>query len=110
MSIGSTDSGMSARSIGALLLRYWYLFLIGPALAIAWAYWHLRVTVPMYEVKAQMLIKEEKSYGEDLLFAELGIGKKVKNLENEVLVMLSSPLMADVVRQKNMQWRYFRQD
>lgn len=110
MSAGASDTAVNPRLIGARILRYWYLFAIGLVVALAWAYWHLRSTVPRYEVEAQVLIKEEKSYGEDLLFAELGIGKKAKNLENEVLVMMSSPLMAEVVRQNNLQWRYFRED
>jgi len=61
-------------------------------------------------VEAQVLIKDEKSYGEDILFAELGLGKKIKNLENEVLVMLSSPIMADVVFKNSLQWRYFKDE
>lgn len=90
--------------------RYWYLFAISLAVAFAWGYWYLKVTVPMYQVEAQVLIKEEKSYGEDVLFSELGLGKKSKNVENEVLVLLSSPLMADVVYENSMQWRTFRRE
>ena len=69
MNAAAMDTAVNPRLIGARILRYWYLFAIGLVVALAWAYWHLRSTVPRYEVEAQVLIKEEKSYGEDLLFA-----------------------------------------
>ena len=102
------DTGQNLRLLWSKVKRYWYLFAISMSVAFALAYWYLKVTVPMYQVEAQVLIKDEKSYGEDVLFAELGLGKKIKNLENEVLVLLSSPLMADVVSKNSLQWRYFR--
>ncbi len=91
-------------------MRHWYLFAICLSLAIVVAYFYLRFTPPMYQVEAQVLIKDEKSYGEDILFAELGLGKKIKNMENEVLVLLSSPLMTDVVFNNNLQYRYFKSE
>lgn len=104
------DTGQNLRLLWARVKRYWYLYAISMAAAFAIAGWYMKVTVPMYQVEAQVLIKDEKSYGEDILFAELGLGKKIKNIENELLVLLSSPLMADVVFKNSMQWRYFRDE
>lgn len=101
------ESGQNLRLLWSRVRRYWYLFAISLSVAFVIAYWYLKVTVPLYQVEAQVLIKDEKSYGEDILFAELGLGKKIKNVENEVLVLLSSPLMADVVFKNSLQWRYF---
>lgn len=101
------ESGQNLRLLWSKVKRYWFLFALSLIIASAVAYWYLKVTAPMYQVEAQVLIKDEKSYGEDILFAELGLGKKIKNLENEVLVLLSSPLMADVVFKNSLQWRYF---
>lgn len=104
------DTAQTLRLLWSRVKRYWYLFAVSLAVAFALGYWYLKVTVPLYQVEAQVLIKDEKSYGEDVLFAELGLGKKLKNIENEVLVLLSSPLMADVVFKNSLQWRTFRPD
>jgi tyrosine-protein kinase Etk/Wzc len=104
------DTGQNLRLLWSKVKRYWYLFAISLLIAAGVAYWYLKVTIPLYQVEAQVLIKDEKSYGEDILFAELGLGKKIKNIENEVLVLLSSPLMADVVFKNSLQWRYFRDE
>lgn len=113
-SLANTDTrahtGAELKILWNTVMRHWYLFAICLAMAFVAAYFYLRFTPPMYQVEAQVLIKDEKSYGEDILFAELGLGKKIKNMENEVLVLLSSPLMTDVVFNNNLQYRYFKSE
>lgn len=96
------------RVLLALATRHWYLFVICLLMASGAAMVYLKFAQPMYRAEAQVRIKEERSFGEDVLFSELGMGRKPRNLENEVLVMMSSPLMVDVIIRKNLHYRYFR--
>ncbi|MFZ2901254.1 MAG: polysaccharide biosynthesis tyrosine autokinase [Saprospiraceae bacterium] len=93
--------------------KYWYLFaLIFPA-ALALAYFYLKTTPPKYQVEAKLLIKDDENSGqlnEEIIFSELGLGKKNKNLENEVLILTSSPLMQAVVENHKLHYRYFQKD
>lgn len=90
--------------------KYWYLFaLIFPA-AMALAYYYLKITPPKYQVEAKLLIKDDENSGqlnEEIIFSELGLGKKKKNLENEVLILTSSPMMQSVVETLKLNYRYF---
>ncbi|MCK6694462.1 MAG: polysaccharide biosynthesis tyrosine autokinase [Thermoanaerobaculia bacterium] len=81
-------------------LHYWYLFLIITPTILAGAYFYLKYAMPTYQSEALMLIKDDENSGqptEELFFQELGMGKKNKTLENETLVLKSTPLMAEVV-------------
>lgn len=92
------------------VLRYWYLYLLFPALGYfgAWAY--LRYTVPEYEVKCSLLIKDERKgsgLSETALLQELGVVQETKNIENELQILKSQTLMEEVIRELNLRIRYF---
>ena len=80
--------------------RYWYLFPIFVALALTAAYFYLRTTQPMYSATATLLIKDEKkgvSGGTEDALSELAQFSGNKILENEIEVLSSLTLMAQVV-------------
>jgi tyrosine-protein kinase Etk/Wzc len=90
--------------------RYWYWYVLFPALgyAVAWAY--LRYTVPEYEVTCSLLIKDsDKGSGlsETALLKELGAMQENNNVENEIQVLKSSTLMQQVVEELNLGVQYF---
>lgn len=90
-------------------LRYWYLFVIALALTLSGAYFYLQYTMPIYESEAMLLIKDDENSGqpnEEIFFTELGMGKKNKTLENETLVLKSTPLMAEVVKKLELNYQY----
>ncbi len=90
-------------------LRYWYLFLLIPPMLLSAAYFYLKYTMPMYQSEAMILIKDDENSGqpnEEIMFTELGMGKKNKTLENETLILKSTPLMAEVVKALNLQYQY----
>ena len=92
-------------------LDYWYLFaIIFPAALVA-AYLFLQYTPSKYKAEAMLLIKDEEGqFNEELVFSELGLGKKSKNLENEVLVLKSTPLMYEVVQDLELQYQFIEID
>ncbi|MHC2993832.1 hypothetical protein OB13_20450, partial [Pontibacter sp. HJ8] len=67
-------------------LRYWYLFVLGAALALTIAHLYLRYSTPVYSVKATILIKDES--GADLansgVFADMALLQSNKTFSNEV--------------------------
>ncbi|TNE57481.1 MAG: polysaccharide biosynthesis tyrosine autokinase [Bacteroidetes bacterium] len=94
-------------------LRYWYLFVIFMGLMVTGAYYYLQYTMPIYESRALILIKDDENSGqptEELFFTELGLGKKNKTLENETLVLKSTPLMSKVVEKLELQHVYHSLD
>jgi tyrosine-protein kinase Etk/Wzc len=81
------------------LMRYWYLYLIFPVMGYFGAWVYLRYTVPEYEVKCSLLIKDaQKGSGlsETALLKELGVIEETKNIENEIQVLKSQTLMEEV--------------
>ncbi|MEQ1744322.1 MAG: polysaccharide biosynthesis tyrosine autokinase [Saprospiraceae bacterium] len=90
-------------------LGYWYFFAIALMLTVTGAYFYLQYTMPVYKSEGLILIKDDENSGqptEELFFSELGMGKKSKTLENETLVLTSTPLMAEVVKKLNLQYQY----
>ncbi len=90
-------------------LRHWYYFVIALTLTLSAAYFYLEYTMPTYQSSAMILIKDDENSGqptEELFFTELGLGKKNKTLENETLVLKSTPLMVEVVKRLELQYQY----
>lgn len=94
--------------------KYWYLYLLFFPTAVGLAYLYLRVTPKKYEAHAVLLIKDEEKSGqlvEEAIFDELGLlARKKKSLENEVLILKSTPLMENVVQNLELQYEYFSLD
>jgi len=91
------------------ILRPWYLYVIGFALAGLVASFYLRYTTPIYLAKAQLLIKSPESGGQDLTQAFLLndiADLNGTNIENELLVLKSRTLMRNVVDKLQLNIRY----
>lgn len=103
------DEKFNIRQLLGEILRYWYVFAIIFPMVIGLAYFYLKKTPPKYKAESLVLIKNDEKSGqlsEEGLFNELGLGNKMKNLENEMLVLQSTPLMMAVVEKLNLQNRY----
>ena len=91
-------------------LNKWYLFLICLGLAYFIGDFYLEYKQPVYSATAKILIREDSESGDfsaETLFEDLGIIQTSKNLENELLVLQSEPLMESVVKQNDLQFQYF---
>ncbi len=77
------------------LLFHWPLFVICVAACLALAYIHLRSAVPVYTVKAKLLIKN--SAGTETALAEKELFKSTKMIANELEILKSRTLMKRVV-------------
>jgi tyrosine-protein kinase Etk/Wzc len=80
-------------------LPYWPMFLVAICLALAIAFFYLRLTTPIYEATATILIKDEKKGNEDSkLMESLDQISSKKIVENEIEILQSRTLMENVVK------------
>ena len=89
--------------IASRYLPYWPLFLLAIVIGIAAGYVYLRYTIPVYEATATLIIKDEKKGNEESKMMEsLDPISSKKIVENEIEVLQSRRLMADVVNKLGM--------
>lgn len=77
----------------------WFIASVIFCLVCAWLY--LKVTTPVYNINASIIIKDDKkggNTGNDLsAFEDLGIISSSKNIDNEIEILRSKSLIKDVV-------------
>ena len=93
-------------NIQEILFRYlihWPWFVVSVIVCVALAWGYLRLTTPVYNISATVLIKDEKKGGGANMSSELekmglnGFVSSSSSRENENEVMSSRPLARDVV-------------
>ena len=85
------------------IVRYWYLYILFTMLAFTGAWLYLRYTIPKYETKAILMIKDENQntgggVSQESIIKDLGLLGGNKNIENEIQILKSRTMMEDVVR------------
>ena len=84
-------------------LPYWPLFLILFLLGICAAYFYLKTVIPVYEISASILIKDEKKGSDDSkLMESLDLISSKKIVENEIEVIHSRTILSEVVKNLNL--------
>lgn len=88
----------------AMLFKYiirWPWFIISVIFCLVCAWLYLKVTTPVYNINASIIIKDDKkggNTGNDLnAFEDLGIISSSKNIDNEIEILRSKSLIKDVV-------------
>lgn len=87
-------------------LRFLPLFLLSVALMLFAAYLYLRYSTEIYRVQASIMIKNDKSGNKDKL-DQLIMADNNRNIQNEIEILKSRPLMARVVKALNLQTIYY---
>jgi len=93
--------------VGAVLASLpWFVGCLIVSLIIAFLY--LRYTPPVYQVTAQVLIKDDKEEGmsNEALLQDLGMQTNLKNLANEMIILNSRRIMTDVVKDLELNVHY----
>lgn len=98
---------LSVRDIFYKYVRFLPLFLLSLAFALLIAWVYLRYATRIYGAGGAMLINNEQSSGsndkvEDILIG----GNRSQNIQNEIEILKSKPLMERVVRSLNLQFSY----
>lgn len=98
-------------NLGTVLKKYiyhWPLFVLGVSISVGIAYIYLKLTPPVYEISATILVKDEKkSPDEKPLLGELDKSGSSKNAETEIEILKSKRLMSKVVNELSL-WTSLR--
>lgn len=106
-------------NIQEILFRYlihWPWFIVAIIICIAAAWGYLRLTTPVYNISATVLIKDEKKGGGTSMSSEFenmglnGFVSSSKNLDNEIEVLRSKSLAREVVNRLGLFVTYIDED
>ncbi len=102
-------SNLSLRDQFYKYVRYLPLFVVSIAISLLASYVYLRYTVPVYSSTGSMLIKDEKSTGGKASdkVEELFISNATANVQSEMEILKSRPLMRRVVDKLDLSLDYY---
>jgi tyrosine-protein kinase Etk/Wzc len=98
---------LSLRDMFFKYIRYLPLFVISVALALLAAYVYLRYAPRVYRASGNILLKKEQDKMANDKLGNLLMSSRDLNLQNEIEVLRSRPLMERVVKQLGLQVNYF---
>jgi tyrosine-protein kinase Etk/Wzc len=92
------DDDFDLREVLSKYVYYWPVFLLFTIITMIGAYAAYKVTKPVYDIKATMLLQDDKG-GNDIKTSlqEMGISSTPKNLENDVELIKSRKIVETVV-------------
>ena len=98
---------LSLRDVFYKYIRFLPLFILSVSFALLIAYIYLRYTIPIYSVSGSMIIRSEQPGGQrNNELENLISGNKADNIQNEIEVLKSRPLMQRVVDSLSLQYSY----
>ncbi|MDZ4792743.1 MAG: polysaccharide biosynthesis tyrosine autokinase [Bacteroidota bacterium] len=98
---------LSFRDLFYKYVRFIPLFVLSVAFALLCAYLYLRYTVPVYSVGGSMVIKNDASSGRGDKMEDLLGNNKNLNIQSEMEILKSRPLMKRVVSTLHLQFSYY---
>lgn len=98
---------LSFRDLFYKYVRFLPLFVLSVALALLIAFLYLRYTIPIFNVGGTMNIKSEQAGGRSDKALDMFINDKAENIQSEIEVLKSSPLMQRVVDSLHLQFSYY---
>lgn len=98
---------LSFRDLFYKYVRFLPVFVLSVAFALLAAFLYLRYTVPIYGVGGTMLIKNDQGNGRPDKFEEIFGNSRSQNLQNEMEILRSRPLMERVVKALHLQYSYY---
>ena len=92
-------------------LPYWPLFLILMVLGAGAGYYYTKTIVPVYEISASILIKDEKKgTDESKIMESFDLLNAKKIVENEIEVIHSRTILAEVIKDLHLYAPVFEKD
>ena len=103
------QNSLNLKKILSTIFLFWPRFIGSIILCLIVAFLYLRYTSPIYNIHAKLLILDDKSPGniESNLFQNMGLVSKRRSVDNEIEVLKSYSLMEKVVRELNLNTKYF---
>lgn len=99
---------LGVRDLFYKYIRFLPIFILSIAIALLGAFSYLRYATRVYSASATMMIKNDNnsSTGEDKIGSILAGGNRDQNIQNEIEVLKSHPLMVRVVKRLGLQLNY----
>jgi tyrosine-protein kinase Etk/Wzc len=99
---------MSFRDLFYKYVRFLPLFVLSVALTLFGAYIYLRYSIPIYRVGGSLVIKSEQGGGgRSDKFEDVFVNDKAQNIQNEIEILRSKPLMQRVIDSLHLQFTYY---
>lgn len=102
----------SIREIVEQYTRYWYLFVLGALIALALAFVYLRYTTALYQTRATIIIKDEKSASSPMemaAFSQFGSFLSRFNtskIDNELAIFNSKRIISKTIEELGLNIKY----
>jgi len=111
----SQKENLDLRKTLSMLLSHWYLFILGLIIAGALAWLSNRYTVPVYQLKSSLLVKESNESSpfassgaiSDQAFQGFGLPGGSSNLYNQMTILRSRPIIQKTLKELNFEVSYF---
>ena len=103
---------VSLREIIEQYTRYWYLFVLGVIIALALAFVYLRYTTALYQTRATIIIKDEKSASSPMemaAFSQFGSFLSRFNtskIDNELAIFNSKRIISKTIKELGLNVKY----
>src|SRR5690349_8028687 len=98
---------LSLKDLFYKYVRFLPLFILSVALALLVAYTYLRYASQMYSAGGSMLIKSESNNARSDKVEDILMGSnRSQNIQSEIEILKSRPLMARVVNKLDLQFNY----
>ena len=88
-------------------VRFLPIFILSVALGLFAAYAYLRYATPIYSVTGSLNIKSDKQNARTDKFEDIFVNDKAANIQSEIEILKSKPLMQRVVEKLQLQINYF---
>ena len=99
---------LSLRDLFYKYVRFLPIFVLSVAVALFGAYAYLRWATPIFSTNGTLIIQSEtKGGGRGDKFEDIFGGGKSQNIQSEIEILKSKPLMSRVVNKLNLQYSYF---
>lgn len=101
--------GFDIQAILSMFMFHWKWFVASVVVCLALAFVYLRYTIPVYNVTAKIMIKDDKKGGytsEMIALEDLGFLGSTGGIDNELEVLQSKSLIKDVVKEMKLYVNY----
>ena len=98
---------LSLRDLFYKYVRFLPIVILSVALALFAAYAYLRYATPIYSVAGSMSIKADSKNARSDRFEDMFVNDKAANLQSEIEVLKSKPLMQRVVQNLHLHLSYY---
>ncbi|TMI64964.1 MAG: polysaccharide biosynthesis tyrosine autokinase [Bacteroidetes bacterium] len=98
---------LSVRDLFFKYIRFLPWIVISISISLLGAYLYLRYSTPIYNVSGTLLIKSESQGARTDKFDDIFSSSRVQNIQSEVEILKSKPLISRVIKKLNLQYTYF---